>query len=71
MNGWSFFNPWREENSMTPKYESEYMNEILDRLGCKARAIPGTQVGPTFYQAFTAIIDRLDALEHRFNLDEE
>lgn len=45
------------------KPESEYMNELLERIDSDVRAFPGTQVGPTFYSLFTHILDRLDALE--------
>lgn len=45
------------------KNESEYMNELLERIGSDVRAIPGTRVGPTFYTLYTHILDRLDSLE--------
>ena len=51
---------------MAPKYDSEYMNEILNRLGCVSdHAIPGQPIAPTFYRMFTALIDRIEALEAR------
>lgn len=50
-------------NEPTHKAQSDYMNEILDRLGIDDRAIPGQLIAPTFYRAFTAIIDRIEYLE--------
>lgn len=49
-----------------PKYESEYMNEILARIGeSTVRTIPGTPAGPSFYAAFMGMLDKVEALETR------
>lgn len=48
--------------------ESSHMNQILDRLGVEdVRAVPGTSVEPTFYAAFTALIDRVEHLEYQLD----
>ena len=52
--------------------DTQYMNVILRRLGVntdEVKAAPGQSIGPTFYVAFTTIIDRLDALEARPNVN--
>ena len=47
-----------------PKYDSAYMNEILDRVGATdMRAIPGTPIVPSFHRVFTVLIDRLERIE--------
>lgn len=43
------------------KSDSRYMNEILG-------AIPGQPIAPTFYAAFTAVIDRIEAIEETLAL---
>jgi len=43
--------------------ESEYMNELLTRVGSEVRVFPGSRIGPSFYTLFKNILDRLDALE--------
>lgn len=46
------------------KYESDYMNEVLGRIGERTvHAIPGTQAGPSFYAAFMGLLDRIEAVE--------
>jgi len=49
---------------MSNKLDSDYMNEILDRLGiADTRAITATLAAPTFARVFSALIDRIEELE--------
>lgn len=43
--------------------DSEMMNYFLDRLGIKARAIPGELAFPVVIIALNKLVDRIEKLE--------